>query len=142
MELVTTITPTVSQRDLKSAFWVAYRDTPFCDPSNITAAEVTQLTGNTSVSKWWNQPGFKEWFCNDNEYEIKLESAKQKAIDILEDIASNVDVSPAIRVQAARAMLDENARTAKKKKEVEQELTPEQVREIIRVQAPRFLEKP
>lgn len=89
----------------KTKFWKAMQTNPMCDPDHVSLVAALQLTGEKRLEAWWEKPGFKKWFCANDEFEIKLSSAKYMAIDTLLDVMSNPDVAPSARVAAAKEVL-------------------------------------
>ncbi len=65
--------PNEAQMKVKAAFWSAWRDDPTVDPAKLTAAAVANLTDAPTIETWWRQDGFRQWFCNKDEWRQELE---------------------------------------------------------------------
>lgn len=119
LELVLNVTP--QMREIKSNFWLAFNSNPICDPDHITLAAAEKLTKSQKLSDWWEKPGFRKWFTTENEFEIKLVSAKHAALDTLVDVMQNPDCPAASRVAAAKQVL-EHSKTINKSEDMEKML--------------------
>jgi len=106
-------------RICKTRFWTAMQTNPICDPEHVTLAAALQLTGEKRLESWWEKPGFKKWFCAEDEFEVKLSSAKYMAIDTLLDVMSNPDTAPSARVAAAKEVLANANKTENDDKNLE-----------------------
>jgi hypothetical protein len=91
-------------RKVKAAFWAAYQDNPV--HSVITLSMVLQVTNENKVKQWWNLPGFKEWFCNKDEFRQRVEYLANVALDTIEQILINPDANPNARQNAAKLMIE------------------------------------
>lgn len=107
--------PTPEQRDAKSSFWLSIQDNPIVDLGHITLAGIVQITGQQKIEKWWTQPGFREWFTNQEEFKMKLESASHQALDTLMEIMANPDAAPAARVAAAKMVIEASGKNESRK---------------------------
>ena len=83
--------PTEPQRKLKASLLAKLADNPLYDLASISVAEVQEVTGNTSVQKWWSLPGFKEWLTDKDENRAKLEYLFAMALEAAEQILMNTD---------------------------------------------------
>lgn len=78
--------PSPEQRMLKARFWTRYADTPLADCNKINQTFVANLTGNSTVARWWNMPGFADWFLNKDEWREKIEYLARLSLDAAEAI--------------------------------------------------------
>lgn len=114
-----TYMPSHEQRKLKSAFWIRFNENPVCEPQDITVAMIGRLVTDGRVPKWWAQPGFKEWFRNQEEFRERVESMAHLALDTLMSILITEDPKmSSARVNAAKLLL-EIARKIPSKTQVE-----------------------
>lgn len=82
--------PSASDKQLKSQFWLKAADNPLVDINNIKLADVHQIMGNTRVQpNCWSAPGFMEWFLNVDENRQRLEYLFTLALDAAESILMN-----------------------------------------------------
>jgi len=94
-DLVTVeFSPTAAMRRLKATFWASFEG----EADSITAKLVTEVTDNTSVTRWWSVEGFKTWFLAKNEHEARHQYLHSLALDALEEILLSDDA----RLQSAR----------------------------------------
>lgn len=98
--------PHPSQRKAKSAFWVKFSSNPIADASNITQELIVRFTGEERVRKWWKVSGFKEWFCNEDEFVERVDYLANLALDTMEEILSNPDSNPSARINAAKLTME------------------------------------
>jgi len=82
----TTFTPSPAQQRVKAAFYAIHNSAPIFDLTELTADTVYDVTGDTSVHKWWANACFRSWFLNEQEYVQKAEYLFIRALDELEDI--------------------------------------------------------
>ena len=90
----------------KTRFWKAMQVNPICDPSHVTLTAAMQLTGEKKLKAWWEKPEFPRWFMAEDEYDVKVTSAKFSAIDTMIDVMTNPDSPASARVAAAKAVMD------------------------------------
>lgn len=93
--------PQEEHRRLKSRFLAKIADNPLIDVETVSLDEVRRIVGGTQISKFWNQPGFREWFLNTGEYQERLETLFSLALDAAQDILLNQDP----KGQSARAAM-------------------------------------
>ena len=86
-----TFRPTESQRRAKAALMAALVDSnnSLLDPKAINLATAIRLTNIQTLTAWWNQPGFRDWFLNKEEIKQKIkyltDKALESAVQILDD---------------------------------------------------------
>lgn len=93
-------------RACKTRFWKSLETNQVCDPEHVTLAAARQLTGEKRLESWWKKPGFAEWFCEADEFSVKMSAAKFNALDTLIDVMSNPDSPASSRVAAAKQVMD------------------------------------
>lgn len=101
-----TYLPNPQQRRVKEAFWVRWNENPLCDPADVPLSEALRVTGDGRLERWWSQPGFKEWFRNQEEFRERASVLAQTALDTIEEILSNRDAQPAARIAAAKLAME------------------------------------
>lgn len=109
-------TPTNAQKRVKSAFW-----THFGTGSSIQAPTEPTLAIAASfdpqLRQYWTQPGFKEWFWNQSEFDERLDFLAQVALDELESILSNRQVAPSAKLPAIKIALELSGKLGSKSAE-------------------------
>lgn len=93
--------PLEEHRRLKSKFLARIADNPMVDTSTVTLADAQRILGTNTVGKYWNLPGFQEWFLNTGEYQERLEGLFALALDAAQDILMNQDP----KAQSSRAAM-------------------------------------
>lgn len=102
-----TYMPSHEQRKLKSAFWLRFNDNPVCEPGEISVSVIQRVASDSRLEKWWSQPGFKEWFRNQEEFRERVESMAHLALDTLMDILVTDDPrQTSSKVAAAKLLLE------------------------------------
>ena len=94
-------------RHCKTRFWINLKNNPICDPDHITLTAATQLTKEKKLKAWWEKPGFAEWFGVEDEFEVKVASAKFSALETMIDVMNNPDTPASARVAAAKTVIDQ-----------------------------------
>lgn len=93
--------PTADHRRAKSAFWTSIRVQGVLPPGgrpNLAAA--LQYAGDRRISKWWEQDGFEEWFCNEEEFSQRAEYIASLALDQLEAILTTTTTTNGDKIKA------------------------------------------
>ena len=108
--------PTATQSKIKAKFWSRYHPGPFDSPSDgkITLATALEVTGSTSLRKYWSQPGFREWFLNRDEEREKLKYLFNKALDSAEKILDNPEANPNAKANIIKMLAEMNGFMGKK----------------------------
>lgn len=102
-----TYIPSPEQRRLKQAFWTRFNDNPVCDIPDISKSIVGSIAPDHRLDRWWPQPGFKEWFCNKEEFREEVDSMVFLALDRLKRILISEDPKLAsAQVNAAKLLMD------------------------------------
>lgn len=117
--------PTPEMRRAKAAFWASLEDTPSGDLADtMTLAAATSLGADKKLSRWWNIPGFADWWQNKEEFKQRLEYIAQLALDALEGVLLDPDANPTAKVSSAKLVLEAANKMPKRQAEdsVEQKL--------------------
>lgn len=101
-----TYIPNMEQRKVKETFWVRHNENPLCDAQNATQIDVLRVVGDPRLSRWWTQPGFKEWFRNQEEFRERAALLAHMALDAIQSILVNEDAQPGARINAAKLALE------------------------------------
>lgn len=83
--------PTEPQRKLKAQLLAKLADNPLYDLASLTLAQVQEITGSTTIQKWWSVPGFSDWLLDRDENRAKLEYLFSLALEAAEQILMNTD---------------------------------------------------
>lgn len=83
--------PTEAQRRLKASLLAKLNDNPLYELATLTLTQVQELTGSSTVQKWWSVPGFTDWLLDTDENRAKLEYLFSLALDAAEQILMNTD---------------------------------------------------
>jgi hypothetical protein len=136
-----------SQQEAKAGFWAVAADSPMVDPADLTLAAVQQLCPDTRIKHWWSQPGFREWFCNKNEWRQRVEYLVNKGLDAIEDVLSDPDAAPSARVKAFEVLARLSDKEPARVKEVRfsdsfiNNMSEAQLEEYVRRQSKQLLAK-
>lgn len=98
--------PTYEQVQVKAAFWAKFSANPLVDVNNITLAHVQRFVNDPRLGRWWTHNGFKEWFCNEEEFAQRALAIAHLALGALEDILTNPDANASARVNAAKLAVE------------------------------------
>lgn len=72
----------------KSQFWTRFSENPVSDVQSINMAVVSTFVSDSRLEKWWNIPGFQDWFLNQLEWRELLETTAYKSLRKLDEIIS------------------------------------------------------
>ena len=101
-----TYLPSIDQKKAKSAFWSRFQDNPLCDPSQVSLAIALQFVNESRLERWWKIVGFREWFCNQNEFRDRMEYLSNKILDSLEYILDDPKANANAKVSAAKLIME------------------------------------
>lgn len=137
--------PSAMQRKTKAKYWTRVKTTPFTD-GDPTLAEVNRVVRDQRLAKWWQEPGFIDWFMNKEEFKERMEFIANMALDTLEEIISNPDASGSARIAATKMAIEVAGKMPSK--EIMQyadaqinEMSAAQLKEFIKNNAPRLIEE-
>jgi hypothetical protein len=75
---------------VKAQFWTAVDKNPFiADVTALPASEVCRLAGTTTINKWAEVEGFKEWFLDKDGIKSRISYGAELAIDKLIEILNH-----------------------------------------------------
>lgn len=147
--LETVFNPTDTMRKCKSAFWVIKGDSQFGDViSQVSLAEALRVTGENKLKNWWSQPGFVEWFLNNQSFRQRAEYLADLAMDTVEQILSDPESNPNARINAAKLIMEVAQKLPKQQAQVKladqfiNNMDIKQLTEYINKNAPKLLNKP
>lgn len=101
-----TFCPAPEHRRIKSAFWALQNEGQFEPGTEIPLSLALRLTGDGRLSRWWPQPGFRDWFCNKDEFRQRLEYLSHLALDAAEEILLDRKANPGARVNMAKLVIE------------------------------------
>lgn len=131
--------PSPAQRRAKTKFWSRRMDLGNTPP---TLAEALQVTGEPGLKRWWNQPGFQDWFSNSGEAKERLEYLWHAGMDAIENIFLDPDANHNAKVQAFKIVAQlagkEPSRTEKYADESIQKMSKEMLKDYIKKNMPRL----
>lgn len=137
--------PTPMQRRVKAKFWTRFSESPMTDGS-VDLPMIQRFVTDKRLQYWWQEPGFKEWFRNEEEFKERVEYLANMALDVLEEVMSNGDARESSRIAAAKLMMDLGSKIPKEN--VVQfadaninSMNEEQLREFLSKTTPKLVEK-
>lgn len=134
-----TYLPSPEQRKAKSGFWARFHENPLCDAQDITLAMALKVGGDGRVSRWWSEPGFRDWFRNADEFRQRLEYLVNLSLDTLEHVLVDPKAQGSAKVNAAKLLM-EVARKMPPKGTTERYLD-EKIAEMDRKQLEEYISK-
>jgi len=75
--------PKARQRRIKAKFWASWREGPSKGEPTLSAA--IEVTKCSTIETWAQEPGFTNWFMNDQDHQQRLEYLFDMGLDMLED---------------------------------------------------------
>lgn len=106
-ELVQDLTflPSPEQRKAKSAYWTIRAESAI-RPDQVTLSDALHMTSDTRLKKWWNLPGFGDWFANREEFRQRIEYLAHLALDTAEEILVDRKANANARVSMAKLVIE------------------------------------
>lgn len=133
--------PSPSQRACKAKFWK--RADYLLPEDHITLAQAVQVTGNSSLQTWWSLEGFKEWFCNKDEANERIEYLYMLWMDKAEELLLNPEANHNAIVQIGKIIAQLSGRgdnnTERYLDDMVQNMNKQQLKEYIKKHAPRLV---
>ena len=136
--------PTPAQRKAKARYWVRAKQATFTD-MGPTLPEVTRVIKDRRIPAWWQEPGFKEWFRNEEEFKERMEYIANLALDTVEEILGNPSARESARMAAAKLAIEVAGKMPKA--DIQQfadakinNMDAGQLRDFIQQTAPKLLE--
>jgi hypothetical protein len=131
--------PTPNQRAIKARFW---KRLDHLAPKEITKALAVQIAG-PGISRWWDSPGFREWFSNKEEAAERLEYLYMLALDTAEELLLNPDAQASAKVNLIKILAQLAGKEPQKEVKFADEaigkMSREQLEAYIRTNAPKLL---
>jgi hypothetical protein len=99
-------TPSKTQQKVKARFWTRFTPGPFANPNKIPLALAQEVTGSASLKKWWDEPGFLEWFVNREEARERLEYLFMLALGTAEDLLTDEKAQASAKVNMIKVLAE------------------------------------
>ena len=138
--------PTQAMREVKARFIIRLKKNPqFFDRIRLQDVEI--VCQDARLRKWWQIPGFKEWFLDSEDFEVACELAAQEALLACRDIVRDSSQKGTARVAAAKLIMTIANKTQHKENEGGDETIkqlakdPQQLREFLRASIRRTFSK-
>lgn len=112
---------TAAQHKAKQRYWRKIKLQAVAgDPAQLTDQQIARLAGDANLVTALQNPQFHDWFLNEKAEEDLIKAGAESAIRALLDIITGVDedAKAAVKVQAAKILLDMAGYGAKNVKEV------------------------
>lgn len=130
---------TEAQRRLKASLLAKLADNPLYELSTLTLTQVQEITGSSTVQKWWSVPGFTDWLLDKDENRAKLEYLFALALDAAEQVLMNTDPkAQASRVSMIKVLAELAGKIPGKQPKVDSEARPA-IESMDRAQLMEFL---
>lgn len=130
--------PTSAQVRQKARFWTRFRPGPLTPSDNITMATALEVTGSAQIRKWWNEPGFVEWFENKDEERERLKYLFHKGLDTIENILDNPEANANAKANLIKMLAEMNGFLGKKPVE---KFADDSINQMSEAQLKEFLNK-
>lgn len=106
--------PTKAQAKLKAKFWTRFQPGPMQSSDNITLSVAMDVTSNTSLEKYWREPGFRDWFLNNQEERERLRYLFNKSLDAVENILDNPEANANAKANLVKLLAEMTGHLSKK----------------------------
>ena len=73
--------------------------------TEMTCDRAVSICGNTSIRKWWSEPGFREWLFNEDSMRARINYLTELSLDSAEDILIDPEAPPAAKVNMIKVVL-------------------------------------
>lgn len=137
--------PTREQKQAKATFWSGVEKDSITDLSQITQ-EMAETHGRDSrIGNWWGIPGFREWFCNWDEFRQRLEFLANHSLDQLETLLSDEKVNANAKVAAIKLIMELSKKVPSKGAQEQyldekvSQMNKEQLEEFLRSRVTRLI---
>jgi hypothetical protein len=98
--------PTPEQRAAKERFWRPFLSGDTQVPAERNLATALKFASDSRISKWWDIPGFQDWFYNDQEFKDRVELIAHLALDGITEVLKDKMATPSAKVAAAKLALE------------------------------------
>ena len=129
--------PTRAMREVKARFMLRFaKKGQFYE--QVRLQDVETIIPDARIRKWWQIPGFKEWFLDGEDFEVACELAAQEALLACREIVQDSSQKGTARVAAAKLIMTIAKKTQNKENESGDETikqlaqNPQQLREFLR----------
>lgn len=128
--------PSPPQRRAKSKFWVRY-DSLLGAPETLSSSDIANITQEPTITKWWSQPYFKEWFLNKEEEKERLDYLYNLGLDSLEQLFLNPEANHNARVNALKVI----ALLASKEPSKNEKFSDEDIQRMDKIKLRAYIQK-
>ncbi len=97
--------PSEAQKKLKDKYWTR-RGKLMPTDARPAPAEIRMLTKSDDITIWWDIKGFKEWFCNDKEFQENMEYTARKGQEKLLEMLNNSEAGDSAMLGAIKLSLE------------------------------------
>jgi hypothetical protein len=132
--------PSPFQQNLKAQFWARAGNHPFLEPDNITIAFVQKFLKDARIPKYWQTPGFKEWFTNQDENRERIEYLWSAGLDAAEQILRDPAAPAAAKVNLIKTLAEMQGHIARGKGK-DEKFSDEQVNKMSEKELKEWLHK-
>jgi hypothetical protein len=126
--------PSPNHRRVKSKFWTRF-DSLTGSVSSVSMQQAMGITGESNLKKWWDQPGFKEWFLNMDESRERLEYLFMIALDAAEQVLLDPEANANAKVNLIKVLAQLAGKEPNKQEQFIdmriQKMGPDQLKEFI-----------
>lgn len=132
-----TFEPNPEMRKLKATFWTQYSTNPMMSKDKVTMAAIQEATNDTRIRSWWAIDGFKDWFCNKDEWRQKQEYLAGLAQDCAEKILLDPRANPNAKVALIKFITESVGKAEARIRETKMldaqvhDMSPEQLQEFL-----------
>lgn len=138
--------PTPGQRKIKAKYWSRRAQSQLTN-AHPDLPHILTLVKDKRIPTWWQEPGFKEWFRNEEEFKERVQYLADLALDTLEEVMVNPEAKETAKIAAAKLMMELGNKLPKTNEQVFMDekinaMNPEQLREFIKQSAPRLISVP
>jgi hypothetical protein len=109
--------PAPIHQQLRAQFWARFAPSPFESKENITLATAQNYVNDSRLKRYWGTPGFKEWFCRQNENMERLEYLWSIGLDAAETILRDQTGQAGPKIQLLKLIAEVTNKLPKAKSE-------------------------
>lgn len=100
-----TFRPSDEQKRVKAKYWTRHVKLSLGD-APPTLQQVSSIVKDKRIAGWWDEPNFKEWFRNEEEFRERVEYVANLALDVAEQILLNDEARDTARVAVVKLMME------------------------------------
>lgn len=132
--------PTTEQRKARSVFWTHFGTEGVPPPPPLPdLAAALRFGGDSRISKWWDLPGFQQWFWNNEEFKQRLEFIAGLALDTLEEVVGDPTQKTSDRLNAAKMIMEAAGKFPSKKADGGERFLDEKIASMGRQELESFI---